>query len=119
MSEPIRLQDARTAPSPIVSGIPTQSAVAKGPCSCGCLPIKIPFTTPAHSRATPEFKALIQDRVKTLLSKASEVKTTGGTLYSTPRCAVSLIAGQRSPFLLSVGKSIPPPTMILQFNSQD
>jgi hypothetical protein len=68
------------ASNPATIGISTQPPAAKGSCSCGCMPIKLPFTTPAQSRASPEFKARIQDDAKALLNKAHEVKTAGRTL---------------------------------------
>ena len=65
-----------TPPPAVTTRITTQAATAKAPCGCGCMPIKVPFVTPAYKRATPEFKAKIAGEAKVLLGKATEVRAT-------------------------------------------
>src|SRR5579859_2655128 len=110
--QPIPLQQiAETVPAPPapVTGVPTQAATAKAPCGCGCMPMKIPFTTPVQKRATPEFKAKIADEAKALLNKATEVKATTRTLYSPRHPLLESCADFRATF------TVPPPAR--QINS--
>ena len=69
-------ENVSATPAPAVAThITTQAATAK-PCGCGCMPVKVPFVTPAYKRATPEFKAKIAGEAKVRLGKATEVTAT-------------------------------------------
>jgi hypothetical protein len=54
----------------------------KDPCLCGCVGINISWFKKV--RATPEFKARLDQDVKTLLVKAKQIRTSGQQPYLSP-----------------------------------
>ena len=74
--QPLLSLDTTTAP---VRGIDA----VKDPCLCGCLGINIPWFKKV--RATPEFKARLDQDVKTMLVKANLIRTSGQQPYLSPQ----------------------------------